>query len=165
MEHTFIAQLLDKYWDGDTSLEEERLLRSYFNGSAVAPEFAAITPLFQAIMAEKAVEMPASAAPLRALRSNGWRSYAAAAAVAGLLAVGGWLAYQQTAAPLAQNVATTDTCENPEQAVAEIKAALALVSSKLNKGQQTAAKGLQHVETVQRFIKIPVGSPADPSQF
>lgn len=162
--NAIIATLLEKYWEGETSIAEERQLRSYFASGDVAPEFAAVAPLFQAIAAEQKVEMPA--APVRAMAPNRWRMYAAAAALTGLMAVGGWLAYQQQAEmTMAATATSTDTYEDPEQAVAEIKAALALVSSKLNKGTETAAKGLHHVETVQRFIKIPADASASPSQF
>jgi hypothetical protein len=40
-----------------------------------------------------------------------------------------------------------------EAAMAEIKAALALVSSKIRKGRQEAAKGAVHLESVDRIFK------------
>ena len=39
----------------------------------------------------------------------------------------------------------------------EIKAALALVSSKIRKGRQEAAKGAIHLESVDRIFKKKVG--------
>ena len=46
-----------------------------------------------------------------------------------------------------------DTCEDPEQALAEIRAALALVSSKINKSKETLDKGLQEVDHVDILLK------------
>jgi nitroimidazol reductase NimA-like FMN-containing flavoprotein (pyridoxamine 5'-phosphate oxidase superfamily) len=40
-----------------------------------------------------------------------------------------------------------------EKAYAEVKAALALVSSKLNKGRTEAAKNLNHLESLDKVFK------------
>jgi len=44
-----------------------------------------------------------------------------------------------------------------EMAMEEIKAALALVSSKLNKGKKAAMKDLNRLEDLDKFIKPKVG--------
>ena len=47
----------------------------------------------------------------------------------------------------------SDTYDTPEKAMAEIKAALSLVSRKMNKGKSEAAKGLQKVDKLKIFKK------------
>ncbi|MBN8684531.1 MAG: hypothetical protein J0L99_17915 [Chitinophagales bacterium] len=51
-----IDTLLDRYWEGECTLEEERQLKAYFSGP-VAPDHRKYAPLFQAIASEQAVQM------------------------------------------------------------------------------------------------------------
>ena len=46
LNHNNIKQLIEKYFNGLTSLEEEAQLQSYFNNSYVAEEFIHYKPLF-----------------------------------------------------------------------------------------------------------------------
>ena len=48
-----VKVLLDKYWSGDTTLEEERALKRYFTGPAVAEQLRPMIPLFQTLRQEK----------------------------------------------------------------------------------------------------------------
>ncbi|MBK8080845.1 MAG: hypothetical protein IPK25_11490 [Saprospiraceae bacterium] len=40
-----INDLLEKYWEGETTVEEENILKSYFQNGQVMPEHEAFTPL------------------------------------------------------------------------------------------------------------------------
>ena len=51
-----IDTLLDRYWEGECTLEEERQLKAYFSGP-VAPEHRKYAPLFQAIASEQNIQM------------------------------------------------------------------------------------------------------------
>ena len=51
-----ITALLDRYFDGQTTLAEEQSLRAYFAGPAVAPELAMYRSLFQTFAAEARVQ-------------------------------------------------------------------------------------------------------------
>ncbi|MDR0542641.1 MAG: hypothetical protein LBH19_10610 [Dysgonamonadaceae bacterium] len=46
MEQDKIIQLLERYWQCETSLEDERLLRDFFAGDSVPKEWRAYQPLF-----------------------------------------------------------------------------------------------------------------------
>lgn len=46
MDYKYINQLLDRYWKGETSLEEEQILRSFFSQICVPEELAKYRPLF-----------------------------------------------------------------------------------------------------------------------
>jgi hypothetical protein len=153
--------LLEKYFNGETNLDEERTLKNYFNDSNISPEFEKYRPLFVFLKKEKTVEMPAQKSVLLKAVSGGqksvWRryySFAVAAAMVGAFAIGAFL-YQQNMqferARIAQEKLHNDTFDTPEKAMQEIKAALALVSRKMNKGEKNAAKGLQKVEKLHLF--------------
>ncbi len=47
MDSKEIGQLLEKYWNCETSLEEEQLLRNYFNGPQVADQLKEAAELFR----------------------------------------------------------------------------------------------------------------------
>ena len=193
-----IKVLLDKYWSGETTLEEERALKSYFTGPAVAEQLRPMIPLFQTLRQEQDLRLERSNVIPMPGRRAGRSRWAVAAAIAALLAVGGWWMF---GTPSVENVATTLPPPTPvmavptpaapqaapeqtpipavlvqlapvrkttvkprkpapkaldpetEMAMEEIKAALALVSSKLNKGKKAAIKDLNQLQNVDRFLK------------
>ncbi len=209
-DYNDIHALLDRYWDGEATLEEERALKDYFASGNVDPRLAPEAPFFQALLEERAVQSPNIniKAPAPQMYST-WQRWAASAAVIGMFAVGGWwmhhlgldaqasVAYQpvveqpqieQPASPVQEEPPTLaeasaipaakkavkvnrkplphlnrkpDTPQpmadvlDPEtqKALNEVRAALALVSSKLNKGRQAATKNLNQVETLDKFFK------------
>ncbi len=152
-----IKTLLEKYFDGETSIAEERELKRYFSQQKVDAELAKYRPLFLFLKEEKEAEMPQQQAvklrPLPRPKLVGWRrfrSMAAAAATVAAFAVGGYL-YQQNMTVEKGNPLFVDTYDDPEKAKAEIQKALALVSRKMNKGKKEAAKGLVKVDKIQIF--------------
>ena len=209
-----IQALLDRYWEGETTLEEERTLKTYFASGDVDQRLQAYAPLFRALREEQVLqaansyssfELPvnvvqakAKIAPLTPVHFS-WQRLAAAASVALLLAAGLWWA-TDTEKPVQEQVAQQPTVQpqqivpqnNPdaeehkitakdknqppvlakktyvkrkkpptakpvapetEQAMEEILAALALVSSKIKKGKQEAAKGTIHLESMDKVFK------------
>ncbi len=195
-----IQALLDRYWEGETTLEEERALKAYFNAGQVDERLRTVAPLFQVLQQEQLVQFtqPSKVVPLKPAIYS-WKSMAAAASVALLLSAGAWwwagrentvqerIVHQTTPQPVVEQKKPAEpsvAVENDqpadaykphllakktfkkrkkaiavqpdpetEQAMEEIKAALALVSSKIRKGKQEAAKGAIHLETVDRVFK------------
>jgi hypothetical protein len=193
-----IEVLLEKYWEGDTTLEEERLLKTYFASNEVAENLRLYAPLFQVLREEQTVQFSRqnAAADLKPAQYN-WKPWAVAASLALLLSAGWWWSVQPDStqqyaaktietpavhpAPKKEILAPGNTpvtsmstlvaavarkkrinakpAKSPqinkeeEQAIAEIKAALALVSSKLSKGRREAAKGASHLDNVDRIFK------------
>ena len=39
--------LVEKYWEGETNLEEEKVLKAYFNGDKIAEELLPYKPMFR----------------------------------------------------------------------------------------------------------------------
>ena len=48
----YINKILDKYFKGETSLDEEKVLKIYFKSAQIAPEHIAFKPLFDAFEIE-----------------------------------------------------------------------------------------------------------------
>ncbi len=198
-----IQTLLDKYWSGETTLEEERSLKAYFAGPLVHERYHPFLPLFQTLQQEQSVLLEqVRVVPMRARTSNPIR-WAIAASVVTLLGIGAWWMSRPVTtlevvaetpavkpapvpapeppavAPLPQPnlVAITQTAPvrkhavktkkinaappidaETEQAMEEIKAALSLVSAKLNKGKKAALKDLNQLETMDKFLKPKIDS-------
>ena len=166
MDYKTIQQLLDKYWEGETSLDEEKALKAYFNGEEVAADLQQFTPLFQYLnTAEEPVlsdrfdqelisKLEGKSIAIRSPRIIHWIMRAAA-----VVLIIGTAFYLQKQTPLA----TSDKKEainweeketiSPEEAWAQTKAALELVSRKLNKGSKEASKGMSKVGEATRIIK------------
>ena len=153
-----IETLQNKYWDGETTLEEERNLKAYFAQPNVAEKWRALTPLFQALREEKATQMPhANGKRVRMGFAGSPRlRWAAAAILIGVLATAGTWAFrnqqEQSRIESVHAKLNQDTFDDPQKAAEEIKAALALVSSKMNKGRRNAAKGLKKMEKVEKYF-------------
>lgn len=56
MDYKYINQLLERYWRGETSLEEEEILRAFFSQQDVPEEFAAYKSYFSYLQQEKQVD-------------------------------------------------------------------------------------------------------------
>lgn len=200
MNYAHIAALLDKYWEGETSIAEEQQLKQYFQAGNIDPRLHAFAPLFKAIAIEKAIAFQGNVPMQVRSRNLAWRNWTAAASVALILTAGGWWILHKpvenqnlvvvptpTETPVTRINTLPDTNtmkpvpglkrkpgihkrlkaalahqETPltpqeraeaEKAYAEVKAALALVSSKLNKGRTEAAKNLNHLESLDKVFK------------
>lgn len=133
MELHQIKILLEKYFDGDTSVAEENQLKDYFSSADVAPEFEPYRPMFGYFVQAKN-EKSEKSLPLQTKRNRtAWLSIAASAAV--LLGVGAMYFGQQQPEDLG-------TFDNPEIAMRETQKALDLLSGNVNKG----IAGMQYVQ-------------------
>ena len=149
MDYPTIKKLVDKYWEGVTSLKEEEQLRRYFNGPRVDQRLKSIQPLFVFFKQE---QEKTSQRPLRlweVIRERPQRMWGlVAASIAVLITAALWL-HQQQLLPSPSNLASQsastlekDTYEDPEVAFQRAKVALMRVSKGLNKGVNATKKGL-----------------------
>ena len=165
MEKMTVIGLLDKYWQAETTLEEEKALADYFRGTSIDPELASFRELF-AYFDEEARVMPnpgfgdrilqhigiAPDQPARVIRPFGAGLLSAAAVIAALV-IGLFLLAppaQQGPSLLAakdsghagnslatiRHGAIQDTYDDPEQALAVVRHALLIASTHLNEGRQ-----------------------------
>lgn len=102
MKNAQIAELLDRYWEGETSLDEERQLKAYFASSEVDERFHEAALLFKAIGQSQKVNAPAmpalkiQSAPMRVSSVSYMKRYLAAAVLTGIMATGAWLLTRTT---------------------------------------------------------------------
>lgn len=57
MDYKYIEQLLEKYWNCETSLEEEQILRAFFHQEEIPVQWLRYKPLFAYQEAEKEVKL------------------------------------------------------------------------------------------------------------
>jgi hypothetical protein len=160
-----IEQLLDKYYEGLTSLEEEDLLRTYFREEFVPPHLAPHADLFRSFSASQEEEIPdkefdekflAAISETPVIRMYPLRKrlvYVTSLAAGVLLLIGIFFALRQEM--FKSN--PTNTITNRNQAYAETKKALMLLAGNFNAGMQQVEKfqafdkGMTQVETLGSF--------------
>ena len=150
----YIKALLDKYWEGDTSLEEELQLHLYFNQSKVDPALKTFQPLFDYFKNEKGISIDLSdevmskinaveqkvapvAKRVTSIISLGWQRAVAIAASLLLVLTLGINIYQNQKSASTEMI-TMDTFQSPEQALEQTKAALLYLSNRMNKATDKA---------------------------
>jgi hypothetical protein len=57
MDYKYIEQLMERYWNAETTLEEEEILRAFFSQEDIPAELSQYAPLFAYEHAEKAVDV------------------------------------------------------------------------------------------------------------
>ena len=124
-----IEKLVEKYFEAETSIAEEKELKDYFASSDVAQHLEQYKPLFGYALQAKQEQFTATI-PLttKKRKSVVWLSVAASVAV--LFGVG-LFTYDSMSTPEPQNLGTID---DPEVAFKETQKALAMISESVNKG-------------------------------
>lgn len=140
-----VKQLLEKYWEGQSSLEEESIIKSYFSSGQVDAEFQKYLPYFSGIEEKKKDTFNLSlndlidaggtnSRPTSKVIRMQWLRQVAAVMILGIVVSGVFLVTQtKDNSPVAtENLST----EGQTQAYHDTKNALLLVSKKLNAGTQ-----------------------------
>ena len=131
MDYDRIIGLLDKYWKCETTLPEEEELRYFYKHCRQMPEELADRKILACIYNK---------------RPAGWRKGLRVAAVLLLL-----IGVSQVLIDIGNP--QKDTCQTPEQALAEVRQALNFVSSKMNRGQQLLEENMDEMKWINRYIK------------
>jgi len=124
-----IKQLLEKYWAGDTSLDEERALKTFFSGDAVPEELTKYRSLFlwktkqMQVKDNRTLKMPAD---------NQWYSILKIAASILLILTMGIGIYTHYQQEKDMDRIFSETYSNPEDALKETKIVIGKISSALN---------------------------------
>ncbi len=167
MEFNNITQLLDKYWKGETSLQEEEKLKQYFNNGKVAPEHQQFQPLFQFFKEEQDVMISddfekrlleqIKNEPQAKVRTLNWARSIRTIAAVGIVLLGSIFIFNQVNKTTENNtVAKTDDRFAPyeitdeKEAYEATKAALLLLSGKMKKGTSKASKGLIEIKAAKK---------------
>lgn len=133
MELDKIEIILEKYFQGESSIAEENELKTYFSSSDVAQHLEQYKPLFGYFSQVKEQRLTQEI-PLQTKKRNvAWLSIAASVVV--LLGIGSYLYFNNSSTSPAvvanSNLGTYDT---PEEALAATQKALAMVSHNVNAG-------------------------------
>ncbi len=156
MDSNQVRILLEKYWQGETSVVEESRLKAYFRSDDVAEELEQYRALFQFFDAEALIKFhPVLKIPTR--KSNTFRILSSAwvrgAAAAVILALGIYFFMIPGQENIGmRDVTYIDTYESPELAYEEAKKALFYLSGKMNKGVSTAANSLDKMRTLYEIL-------------
>ena len=162
MDSNNIKILLNKYWEGDSSLLEEAKLRAYFKRADIAEDLKPYQPLFQFFHSEhekylnedfdqKLIQNLQSAdKPVSKVRRLPYYLMRVAAACLLLLSV--YFVINQNFSKPDDSIADHEVL-SPEDAYAQTKAALLLVSSKLKKGTDKANEGMAQINKATGVIK------------
>lgn len=132
-----IEKLIDKYFEGETSIAEENELKTYFSSFDVAQHLQQYKPVFGYFSQAKAEEFKAEI-PLNTKKRNVavWLSIAASFVI--MLGVGTFM-YLNTIEEIPSTATAYGTYDDPEKALAETEKALALVSEHLNTGIESVS--------------------------
>ncbi len=168
MKHQEIIKLLDKYFDGESSLQEETQLREYFNGQEVHESLRSYQPLFGFFQQEREQKLDelfearllqqlqeTEQPRLRIRRLSLWVTRAAAII---LLTIGGWWIYNTIQQPESEPVAqiidwSKYEPETPEEAYQVLKTSLKKASTELKQGATTAAQEMGKVRKMNEIVQ------------
>lgn len=148
MESTRIEKLIDHYFEGQTSIAEEKELKAYFSSSTVAPHLEQYRAVFGYFDQAKDQHFTKSL-PLQPRKQFNvfWLSIAASV----VLALG--IVIMKFADDQPKSSGEYGTYDNPEIALAETQKALALVSEKLNVGIESVNYINEYENSKNRIFK------------
>ncbi|NMH26110.1 hypothetical protein [Flavobacterium solisilvae] len=144
-----IEILIEKYFEGETSIAEEKELKAYFSSSDVAQHLEQYKPVFGYFSQAKQEQFTALI-PLKSRRKQkrlAWLSVAASVVV--MLGIG-FFAYQNTSEPTQENLGVID---DPEIAFRETQKALALISKHVNTGIESVNYLSEYQQSKNKIFK------------
>ena len=144
-----IEILIEKYFEGETSIAEEKELKAYFSSSDVAQHLEQYQPVFGYFSQAKQEQFTASI-PLKSGKKQkrlAWLSVAASVVV--MLGIG-FFAYQNTSEPNQENLGVID---DPEIAFRETQKALALISKHVNTGIESVNYLSEYQQSKNKIFK------------
>lgn len=150
MDSKDIEQLLEKYWNCDTSLEEEQQLRDFFKGNAIPESLTETASLFRFFEAEKKKSLADSFdhAVTKEIRkrqggkiiSLGWVQIARIAAGVLVVVAATYFIRQEVRKAYPEEEAIVDTYSDPQLAFEETKKALMMIGKGFGKAKSEAGK-------------------------
>ena len=147
MELKLVEQLLEKYFQGATTIAEEKQLKAYFSSNDVAPHLAKYQSLFGYFETQKGTQFEQKL-PLqpRKQRTVKWIGIAASFVVLFGLAT----FYFYPSEPKHEDLGTYG---NPEEALAATHKALLMVSKQVNIGMESVVYLEEYEKTKKTIFK------------
>ncbi|SHG04797.1 hypothetical protein SAMN05444372_10259 [Flavobacterium micromati] len=140
MELSRIELLLEKYFDAETSLIEEKELHDYFCSQDIAPHLFQYRSIFGYLAAAKTDKFTKSLPKLKefssekGLRKLNFYAISVAASVVVMIGIGSYIFYSSQ---VVKNTNELGTYNDPKVALAATQKALSLLSSNVNVGIKT----------------------------
>jgi len=149
MEKAMIKALLEKYWQAETTVEEEKALSEYFSGPGANPdpELTQYRTIFD-YYAEEAQVAPGPDFEARILRYVGITEtpvrkihsfrigLTSAAAIITAITISLFLLKPANTPRIVQTPTIKETFDDPQQALAAVRHALLIASTHLNEGRK-----------------------------
>jgi flagellar motility protein MotE (MotC chaperone) len=149
MEYNNIEQLLEKYFEGQTSIVEEKELTNYFSSTNVAQHLEQYKPIFEYYSQTKQQKFTQEIPLKTKKRKVMWLSIAASVVV--LLGVGTFYSLNNQQSEIEQGLGTF---KSPEIAFQETQKALQMLSQNVNVGIESVSYIKEFEVTKNRvFIK------------
>lgn len=151
MELNKIENILEKYFQGETTIAEENQLKEYFSSSDVAQHLEQYKPIF-GYFSQVKQQKSTQKIPLQTKKRNvAWLSIAASVVV--LLGLGTYLfvSEKNAAQPVAQS--ELGTYDDPEEALKATQKALALLSNKVNVGIESVQYINEYEQSKNKIFK------------
>jgi len=139
MEREQVAQLLERYWQVETTVEEEKMLAEYFRGTDVPSEWEPYREIFSFYEQEHEVRpgegleerIMEAVRPRPRLRGAWW---SAAAVILLLLGLEPLFRVSEEKRVEQRVAVVEDTYDDPQLALAAVQKALLIASRNMNKG-------------------------------
>lgn len=174
--NTHINQILDKYWEGESTLQEEQEIKSYFASGHIADEHKAYAPMFglftmqqedrynkdlsSVLMSKLSGKSVGEAttdteiAPASRTKIFQLRKFIMAAAAVFAIVMTAVIVMNQdlnsidTTPRMASNIIILDGSDDSEEALKITKEALAFLSGKLKKNGKKINSGIQNLDKI-----------------
>ncbi|MNF94591.1 hypothetical protein D3C84_773050 [compost metagenome] len=151
MELDKIENILEKYFQGETTIAEEKELKEYFSSPNVAQHLGQYKPMF-GYFSQVKQQKSTQEIPLQTKKRNvAWLSIAASVVV--LLGIGTfYYVSQETATPVVAQ-SELGTYDDPEEALAATQKALALLSNNVNVGIESVQYIQEYEQSKNKIFK------------
>ena len=151
MNTEYIKGLLDKYFEAQTTIEEEKELKNYFNSGSIDPRFDKVAILFKVFKAESEIETQANIVVKKEAKVFTLQRYLKIAAAVIVLALSSFLVVKYT---LNNTVEETPKIEvanyievtDPDEAMAYTEDALKILAKVFNTSQTGVDAGMKVID-------------------
>lgn len=151
MELNRIEYILEKYFQGETTIAEENELKDYFSSPNVAQHLEQYQPMF-GYFSQVKEQKSTQEIPLQTKKRNvTWLSIAASAVI--LLGIGTYFYVSDKNATPVVAQSELGTYDNPEEALAATQKALALVSNNVNVGLESVQYINEYEQSKNKIFK------------
>ncbi len=148
MELDRIEKLIEQYFQGETSIAEEKELTNYFSSLNVAQHLEQYKPVFGYFLQAKEQQF-LQEIPLQSKKQKNVKWLSIAASIVFMLGIGTFI-YLNNEKPVSGEFGSYD---DPEIALAETQKALALVSQKINVGMESVSDIKEYEQSKNKIFK------------